>query len=48
MSQFKNNNNFNLYYNDTDSAYIDKQLDSKLIGKELGLMKLECICNNEN
>jgi len=46
MSQFKNNNNFNLYYSDTDSAYIDSPLDEHLIGPKLGLMKLECICND--
>jgi len=46
MSQFKNNNNFNLYYSDTDSAYIDTPLDEHLIGTKLGLMKLECICND--
>jgi len=46
MSQFKNNNNYNLYYSDTDSAYIDTPLDEHLIGTNLGLMKLECICDD--
>jgi hypothetical protein len=41
MTQFKNNPNFDLYYSDTDSIYIDKELPSNFIGKELGLMKLE-------
>jgi hypothetical protein len=46
MTQFKNNENYNLYYSDTDSIYIDSPLDKNLIGKELGLMKLECICED--
>jgi len=41
MSQFKINPDYNLYYTDTDSIYIDKPLPNKYIGKELGLMKLE-------
>jgi len=42
MSQFKNNNDFNLYYSDTDSIYIDKPLSDSLVSnKILGLMKLE-------
>ena len=42
MSQFKNSNLFNLYYSDTDSIYIDKELDSKYVSdNELGLLKLE-------
>ena len=33
---------FNLYYSDTDSIYIDKELDSKYVSdNELGLLKLE-------
>lgn len=45
MSQFKNNHDYNIYYSDTDSIYIDKPLNDKLISKtELGLMKLEYIC----
>jgi len=43
-SQFKNNKDYNLYYSDTDSIYIDKPLNNK--GKELGLMKLEYICDD--
>jgi len=46
MSQFKNNDKYNLYYTDTDSVYIDTPLDENLIGSNLGLMKLECICND--
>jgi hypothetical protein len=38
MSQFKNNPDYNLYYTDTDSVYIDKPLadnliDNKVLGK---------------
>lgn len=43
MSQFLGDKNLNVLYTDTDSIDIDKPLDSKLIGPELGLMKLECI-----
>jgi hypothetical protein len=44
MSQFKNNNDFNLFYSDTDSIYIDKPLDDSLVNdKILGAMKLENI-----
>lgn len=46
MSQFKNNDKYSLYYTDTDSVYIDKPLDKELIGSELGLMKLECFCDD--
>jgi hypothetical protein len=46
MSQFKNNPEYNLYYSDTDSVYIDSPLDDSLVGEELGLMKLECICDD--
>jgi len=42
MSQFKNNPDFNLYYSDTDSIYIDKPLSKDLVSSnELGKMKLE-------
>jgi hypothetical protein len=42
MSQFKNNSDFNLYYSDTDSIYIDKALPESLVNsKILGMMKLE-------
>jgi len=45
MSQFKNNPNFNLFYSDTDSIYIDKPLSENLISETtLGKMKLENIC----
>ena len=47
MSQFKNNPNFNLYYSDTDSIYIDKRLSENMISNTiLGKMKLEHIINN--
>ena len=46
MSQFKNNSNYNLFYSDTDSIYIDKPLNKTLVNsKVLGLMKLENILN---
>jgi hypothetical protein len=45
MTQFKNNPDFNLYYSDTDSIYIDKVLPDHLVNsKILGKMKLENIC----
>jgi len=44
MSQFKNNPEYNLYYSDTDSIYIDKKLDDSLVSNTiLGKMKLEAI-----
>ena len=43
MSYFKNNPLFKLYYTDTDSAVINIKLPDEMIGKELGLMKLEYI-----
>ena len=44
MSQFKNNPDYNLYYSDTDSIYIDKELNDSLVNnKILGHMKLEAI-----
>lgn len=44
MSQFKNNPDYNLYYTDTDSIYIDKPLDSQFVSEnELGQLKLEQI-----
>lgn len=41
MSQFKNKPLFDLLYTDTDSAFTDKTIDSKLIGKDLGQLKFE-------
>lgn len=41
MSTFKTLNNATLYYMDTDSADLDRELDPKLVGKKLGQMKLE-------
>jgi hypothetical protein len=47
MSQFKNNPNFNLYYSDTDSIYIDKPLPPEFISStELGKLKLENVLND--
>jgi DNA polymerase type B, organellar and viral len=43
MSQFKTMKDINLYYTDTDSIDINKPLEDKYIGKELGKMKLEHI-----
>jgi hypothetical protein len=46
MSQFKNRNDFKLFYSDTDSIYIDKPLpDSYVSNNILGHMKLEKICS---
>jgi len=42
MSQFKNRDDFILYYSDTDSIYIDRPLpDYLVVYKLLGSMKLE-------
>ena len=41
MSAFKNREDFNLYYTDTDNIVIDKPLSSNLIFNELGKFKLE-------
>jgi DNA polymerase type B, organellar and viral len=41
MSQFKNRDDFTLFYTDTDSIDINKPLEPKFVGKELGKMKLE-------
>lgn len=43
MSQFKNNSEFNLYYTDTDSIFIDRPLPEVLVTEGLGMMKLEYI-----
>src|ERR1700721_2170316 len=43
MSFFKNNPDFELYYTDTDSAYINKPLPDHLVGSGLGQMKLEYV-----
>lgn len=43
MSQFKNNPLYQLFYTDTDSIDIDRPLDPKWVGSELGQMKLEHI-----
>ena len=41
MSQFKNAEDYNLYYTDTDSVIIDQPLPDSLTGKILGKMTLE-------
>jgi hypothetical protein len=41
MSKFLGDNDLNIYYTDTDSIDVDKPLDNKLVGKELGQFKLE-------
>lgn len=41
MTKFKNNPEFNLYYSDTDSIYVDKPLHPVYVGKEIGELKLE-------
>jgi hypothetical protein len=43
MSKFKNNEDYKLYYTDTDSIYIDKELSPEFVGGELGQFKLENI-----
>lgn len=40
-SNFKNSKDFTLYYSDTDSIYINKELSNEFIGQELGQFKLE-------
>uniref|UniRef100_A0A896YU53 DNA polymerase n=1 Tax=Coniophora olivacea TaxID=85977 RepID=A0A896YU53_9AGAM len=39
----KNNPNYNLFYTDTDSIFIDKPLSKDLITDDLGFMKLEYV-----
>ena len=41
MSYFKNNPSYKLFNSDTDNIVINKPLPDHLIGKDLGLMKLE-------
>jgi len=43
MSQFKTNENIIIYYSDTDSIDVEKELDPIFVGNELGQMKLEHI-----
>ena len=43
MSHFKNNPAFKLYYSDTDCVVINRPLPEYIVGKQLGLMKLEHI-----
>jgi len=43
MSQFKLMRGINVFYSDTDSIDLDKPLDPKFIGSEIGKMKLEQI-----
>ena len=46
MTAFKNIPGINIFYSDTDSAYVDSILPSHLVGKELGLFKLENILHD--
>lgn len=41
MSYFKNMDNINIFYSDTDSLDLDRPLDNKYVGDELGQFKLE-------
>lgn len=41
MSQLKNNPEFNLYYSDTDSVVINKELSANFVGNKVGQFKLE-------
>lgn len=44
MSQFKNRDDYILYYTDTDSLHVDKLLPKEFISdKELGKLKVESI-----
>ena len=43
MTKFKNSDKFKLYYSDTDSIFVDKDLPKDLIGNEIGQFKLEYI-----
>ena len=46
MSYFKNNPDFNLFYSDTDAAYIDRALPDYMVSNTiLGKIKLEKICS---
>jgi hypothetical protein len=45
MSILKNNPLFKLFYSDTDSIVINKQLPSYMVGEELGQFKLEYVIN---
>jgi len=41
MSQYKNSDDYNLYYTDTDSIIIDKPLKYDVISNDIGLWKLK-------
>jgi DNA polymerase elongation subunit (family B) len=41
MSKYKNNSKYKILYTDTDSVFIDGELDSSLVGNKLGQWKLE-------
>lgn len=43
MSNFKNRENINLYYSDTDSIFIDRKLNDEWVGDRMGQFKLENI-----
>lgn len=46
MSQYKNSTEYTIYYSDTDSIYISKELGKRHIGNELGEFKLEYVFND--
>jgi hypothetical protein len=43
MSKFKNNPDYNLYYTDTDSIFVDKDLNKNFLNNDIGKFKLEYI-----
>jgi len=43
MNKFKNNPDYNLYYTDTDSIFIDKDLNKNFLNNDIGNFKLEYI-----
>ena len=43
INPFKNINSNSLYYSDTDSLILEKELTDKIVGNELGQWKLEAV-----
>uniref|UniRef100_A0A896YUU9 DNA polymerase n=1 Tax=Coniophora puteana TaxID=80637 RepID=A0A896YUU9_9AGAM len=43
MSKFKNNEDFNLFYTDTDSIFVDSPIPDENVSSQLGALKLEYI-----
>ena len=43
MSKFKNNDKFKLYYSDTDSIFVDKDLSKDLIDNEIRHFWIYCL-----